>query len=254
MVCEILKKPAIRGLAAALILLGGTTTASAISVISIDLDPTTAGIQSTLGVILGSSFTIDVVITGDGVMGFDTIAFDVAFNDLGAVLGLTGGTGSPTAGALAGTAPGLFPVTLPGEALDAFGGAAVAPGGSLTSDLFPLAAGFAGGIGGVGLLSPGPGFPIGGGPFPTIGSGATIPVFSLTLLAMGPGTSTVLPSTGGGLGGLAFFGGPVPFTTASGTVTVTSPSAVPVPAAIWLFGTGILGLIGFSKRRNQLTS
>lgn len=26
-------------------------------------------------------------------------------------------------------------------------------------------------------------------------------------------------------------------------------SSVPVPAAIWLFGTGILGLIGFSKRR-----
>jgi hypothetical protein len=26
-------------------------------------------------------------------------------------------------------------------------------------------------------------------------------------------------------------------------------SAVPVPATVWLFGTGILGLIGFSKRR-----
>ncbi|MDC1286283.1 PEP-CTERM sorting domain-containing protein [Gammaproteobacteria bacterium] len=29
----------------------------------------------------------------------------------------------------------------------------------------------------------------------------------------------------------------------------TSVSPVPVPAAIWLFGTGIIGLIGFSKRR-----
>ncbi len=28
-----------------------------------------------------------------------------------------------------------------------------------------------------------------------------------------------------------------------------APSAVPVPAAVWLFGTGILGLIGFSKRK-----
>ena len=27
------------------------------------------------------------------------------------------------------------------------------------------------------------------------------------------------------------------------------PSAVPVPAAIWLFGTALIGLIGFSKRR-----
>jgi hypothetical protein len=25
-------------------------------------------------------------------------------------------------------------------------------------------------------------------------------------------------------------------------------SAVPVPAALWLFGTGLIGLIGFSKR------
>ena len=28
-----------------------------------------------------------------------------------------------------------------------------------------------------------------------------------------------------------------------------SVSPVPIPAAVWLFGTGILGLIGFSKRR-----
>ena len=28
-----------------------------------------------------------------------------------------------------------------------------------------------------------------------------------------------------------------------------SPSPVPVPAAIWLFGTALLGLVGFSKRR-----
>ncbi|MFC1560704.1 VPLPA-CTERM sorting domain-containing protein [Pseudomonadota bacterium] len=27
------------------------------------------------------------------------------------------------------------------------------------------------------------------------------------------------------------------------------PSAVPVPAAVWLFGTALIGLVGFSKRR-----
>lgn len=32
-------------------------------------------------------------------------------------------------------------------------------------------------------------------------------------------------------------------------IALSDPSAVPEPAAIWLFGTGILGLIGFSKRR-----
>ncbi|MCW9025191.1 MAG: PEP-CTERM sorting domain-containing protein, partial [Gammaproteobacteria bacterium] len=29
----------------------------------------------------------------------------------------------------------------------------------------------------------------------------------------------------------------------------TDVSAVPVPAAVWLFGSGLIGLIGFSKRK-----
>ena len=85
----------IRGLAAILILFGAATSASAIPVITIDLDPETAGIQSSLSVASGSSFTIDMVITGDGVAVFDTFAFAADFNDAGAVLGLFGGTGSP---------------------------------------------------------------------------------------------------------------------------------------------------------------
>ncbi|NNE63540.1 MAG: PEP-CTERM sorting domain-containing protein [Gammaproteobacteria bacterium] len=32
-------------------------------------------------------------------------------------------------------------------------------------------------------------------------------------------------------------------------VVAINSSVVPVPAAVWLFGTGIIGLIGFSKRR-----
>ena len=40
------------------------------------------------------------------------------------------------------------------------------------------------------------------------------------------------------------FGGPLDSTTIAATVQV-----VPVPAAIWLFGTGLIGLIGFGKRR-----
>jgi hypothetical protein len=32
-------------------------------------------------------------------------------------------------------------------------------------------------------------------------------------------------------------------------ISVAAPSAVPVPAAIWLFGTALIGLVGFSKRR-----
>ncbi|MBT3045552.1 MAG: PEP-CTERM sorting domain-containing protein [Candidatus Thiodiazotropha sp.] len=30
-----------------------------------------------------------------------------------------------------------------------------------------------------------------------------------------------------------------------------SPSPVPVPAAVWLFGTGLLGLLGFNRRKNK---
>ena len=33
------------------------------------------------------------------------------------------------------------------------------------------------------------------------------------------------------------------------TQLVMAPNAVPVPAAVWLFGTALIGLVGFSKRR-----
>jgi hypothetical protein len=33
------------------------------------------------------------------------------------------------------------------------------------------------------------------------------------------------------------------------TTAVSPPSAVPVPAAVWLFGTALIGLVGFGKRR-----
>ena len=35
----------------------------------------------------------------------------------------------------------------------------------------------------------------------------------------------------------------------SGSVIGTPVSPVPVPAAVWLFGTALIGLVGFSKRR-----
>ena len=79
-------KKRIGGLMAALLLLIGAPTASAIPLVSIDLDPSMPGIQSALSVSSGSSFMIDVVFTGDGVASIDLFAFDAVFNDLGAVL------------------------------------------------------------------------------------------------------------------------------------------------------------------------
>ncbi len=37
---------------------------------------------------------------------------------------------------------------------------------------------------------------------------------------------------------------------ASGTVSYVGVSAVPVPAAVWLFGSGLLGLVGVSRRKS----
>ena len=34
-------------------------------------------------------------------------------------------------------------------------------------------------------------------------------------------------------------------------VAIADLSAVPVPAAVWLFGSGLLGLVGFTRRRKQ---
>lgn len=55
----------------ALLFFAGLTTAVAQPVISVDLAPLTPGIQSTLTVEPGDTFTIDVVVTGDNVATFD---------------------------------------------------------------------------------------------------------------------------------------------------------------------------------------
>ncbi len=37
--------------------------------------------------------------------------------------------------------------------------------------------------------------------------------------------------------------------TAAGMLTYNAPSAVPVPAAVWLFGSGLIGLVGVARRK-----
>ena len=218
---------------AAVLLIGGGTNASAIPVLSVDLDPTMPGIQTTLNVLAGSSFTLDLVLTGDGSSLFDAFAFAADFNSSGAVLG---GTGMATAGTIAGTAPVA--------ALDVFTAGPAAPGVLLTPSgvPFPVTPGFMASSDGFGILSIVLSF---AGPIP---AGTTIDLFSLTLDALTPGTSRVILSPGGGLGGLAFAGVSVPFISASGSVTV---SAIPLPAALPLYGVGIavLGFIGWCKKR-----
>lgn len=125
----------------------------------------------------------------------------MVFNDLGAVLGLIGGTGTPTAGSIAATAPIA--------ALDAFSAGVVVSGSALTPSgvPFPTPPGFTGQSDGLGILSIV--LPFGGGV--PIGPGVTTDLFSVPLDALIPGTSDVDPSSGiipPALGGLALTGAP----------------------------------------------
>ena len=66
------------------------------------------------------------------------------------------------------------------------------------------------------------GIPMWAGPF--AGNNANFDILSLTATGTTPGTI-----------------GPFP----------TGPEAVPVPAAVWLFGSGLLGLVGVARRKKQ---
>lgn len=83
-----------------------------------------------------------------------------------------------------------------------------------------------------------------------------------TSLLCTPGTDCIgnalsggTPFTDDGIAGSPMIDGPFPglnvnFDIGSGnSLTVLSVSAVPVPAAVWLFGSGLLGLIGIARRR-----
>jgi MYXO-CTERM domain-containing protein len=216
------------------VLLTGVKPALAMPLVSIDLDPATPGIQDTLSIDAGNSFTVNMVLSVTGApVAMDTVLFETVFNSAGPVLGLSGG--APTAGALAGAVP---------IALDAYSAFLLLPGAAMATAAAPYtpAAGFAGQSGGHGML-------LLGAP-PVLGE---FSFYSLTFDALVPGTSEIAPSAGAGLpleGGIGFLGTVVPFDIASATVTVTDPGIqLPEPSILALFGLGLLGLRRFSRRR-----
>ena len=74
--------------------------------------------------------------------------------------------------------------------------------------------------------------------------------WSLTALPGGATSFTLLDTDGDGTPGIAFTSGPfLGFTMAIEGVA----SPVPLPAAVWLFGSGLLlGLIGISRRKRTI--
>ena len=75
---------------------------------------------------------------------------------------------------------------------------------------------------------------------------------SLQMFAMdmqGPAPMAATENSAGVVSG-DFIGIKAYFDIGSGnSMHVTSVSAVPVPAAVWLFGSGLIGLIGFARRK-----
>ena len=224
-----MKKIWLGSLLAALGLLLGSTLAAAAPVIAVDMDPITPGIDSTLTVLPGDVFTVDVVIFDDGTgptTTFDTVILEVFFNDAGTVLGL-GPTG-PLGGTLASNS--LF-------TLDVFGGGFSATGASL--GVGPSGApflSFADGSGAIGLAD-----------FLTFTVGTTpTTIFSLDFTALAVGTSGILAAgTPPGSPELALSGSPIFATLQSGTVEV-----VPEPGTVALLGSGLAGMLAWGWRRH----
>lgn len=73
----------------------------------------------------------------------------------------------------------------------------------------------------------------------------TFTIATITLTAIAEGTSSLMI-----LGGSNFFSTTAALspTLFDGTVNV---SAVPIPAAVWLFGSGLLGLVGLARRKTS---
>ena len=60
---------------------------------------------------------------------------------------------------------------------------------------------------------------------------------------------TVLDGDNDGIPGNAMTSGPFPGITPAFYGTLTGQYAVPIPAAVWLFGSGLLGMIGIARRK-----
>lgn len=94
--------------------------------------------------------------------------------------------------------------------------------------------------------------PIGASPIAT----TTFNTTNIGAVTLGTNPSGTLPLTDDGIGGSPFQQA-VPFNGFNANFDITSlhidaitVTAIPVPAAVWLFGSGLLGLVGVARRRS----
>jgi hypothetical protein len=105
-----------------------------------------------------------------------------------------------------------------------FAGPPVLGAGSLTLDLGSF------------FGDPNVDFPIAELTFDAVAPGVTTTVIDVSLSNVWADYDAIIDMTPTGIGS---------------TITVTSTAVVPVPAAVWLFGSGLLGLVGVARRRSH---
>ena len=200
----------------------------ALPLLAIDLDTSSAGIQSTITAELGETVDASLVLVGDGSSRFDTLIVDVLFNDMGPVLSLNDG---PIAGTLAEL------VTEPNQVNDIFSLTPVSAGDALSVSTGLPGLGFAENMGYVGLQVLSISFPPSS--FPVLDDSALLDIFDIRFRADDLGISAVHPVNLLGPILAAFPGVEVPVTVNGGTVTVVAPAPVPISGSIGLLISGL---------------
>jgi hypothetical protein len=95
------------------------------------------------------------------------------------------------------------------------------------------------------------------GPSPMVTTSFNTTTIGGAACTIGCNPSGTLPLSDDGIGGNPMVAGPFPGFNANFDFTsihiesFTPTSAVPVPAAVWLFGSGLMGLVGVARRRKN---